>query len=185
MKLFQVKLNAKSMTYLAMFTALTVVLGYVGEIIPKMPQGGSISIDIIAIFICAYGMGAGYGVLCGLMVSVAQFALGIAEFWGPWSVVLDYALPLMVCGLCALLKNIKLGKFDLYTGVIFAMILKFGSHFASGAFLFAEYAPEGMNPITYSILYNLPYNLATLVVALIIMPMIYPRIERVFTALKK
>lgn len=176
-KLFQVKLDVVSMVYLAMFVALTVVLSFVNQFLPEMPQGGTVSIDIIAIFVCAYLMGAGYGVICGVATAILQFALGMASFYGPWSVLLDYVLPLAVCGVAPLLKNIKLGDFELYAGVILAMFLKFLSHFASGAFLFASYAAEGMNPIIYSILYNAPYNLATLVVCLIVMPLIFPKIK--------
>ena len=102
-KLFEVDLNVKTMVQLAMFMALTIVLGYVNKIIPEMPQGGTISIDIIAIFLCAYLMGTGYGVICGVGVAILQFALGIASYWGPWSVLLDYVLPLAVCGLAGLL----------------------------------------------------------------------------------
>jgi len=166
------------MVYLAMFAALTIVLSYVNSFFPDMPQGGTISIDIIAIFVCAYLMGPGYGIICGIVTSLLQFALGMAEFWGIWSVLLDYMLPLAVCGLAPLLKNIKIRNFKLYTGVIFAMVLKFLCHFASGAFLFGSYAPEGMSPIVYSIGYNGPYNLATLVVCLIVMPLIYPKIKK-------
>ena len=36
-KLFEVDLNVKTMVQLAMFMALTIVLGYVNKIIPEMP----------------------------------------------------------------------------------------------------------------------------------------------------
>ena len=42
------------------------------KILPEMPQGGTISIDIIAIFLCAYFMGAGYGMICGVGVAILQ-----------------------------------------------------------------------------------------------------------------
>ena len=176
-KLFQVKMDVMSMVYLAMFAALTVILSYINSFFPEMPQGGTVSIDIISIFVCAYLMGPGYGIICGVVTSMLQFALGMASFYGPWSVLLDYVLPLAVCGFAPLLKNIKIGQFELYTGVILSMFLKFLSHFASGAFLFASYAPEGVSPIVYSIGYNAPYNLATLALCLIIMPLLYPRIK--------
>ncbi|KXU48996.1 MAG: energy-coupled thiamine transporter ThiT [Coprobacillus cateniformis] len=179
-KLFEVDLNVKTMVQLAMFMALTIVLGYVNKIIPEMPQGGTISIDIIAIFLCAYLMGTGYGVICGVGVAILQFALGIASYWGPWSVLLDYVLPLAVCGLAGLLKPTKIGSVPIYWGIIFAMFLKYISHFLSGAFLFAEYAPEGMNPIIYSLGYNLPYNLVTMILCMVVVPILCPRLKSVF-----
>lgn len=177
-KLFQVKFTSVTMVYMAMFMALTVLLSWINSFFPEMAQGGTISIDIIAIFICAYLMGAGYGVICGIGTAILQFALGMAQFWGPWSVLLDYVLPLAVCGLAPLIKTTKIKGVEVYWGIIFAMFLKFLSHFASGAFLFGSSAPEGMSPLIYSLGYNLPYNLATLILCMIVMPMIYPRIKK-------
>lgn len=178
-KLFKMNLTVTTMVQLAMFMALTIVLGYVNKIIPEMPQGGTISIDIIAIFLCAYLMGAGYGVICGVGVALLQFVLGIATYYGPWSVALDYILPLAVCGIAPLLKTTKLKDVSIYWGIILSMILKFGSHFCSGAFLFAQYAGDA-NPFIYSFGYNLPYNLATLILCMVTVPILYPRLKSVF-----
>lgn len=177
-KVFNVKFTSKTIVYLAMFMGLTVILSWVNKFFPEMAQGGTVSIDIIAIFVCAYLMGPGYGVICGVGTAILQFALGMASFYGPWSVLLDYVLPLAVCGLASLIKTTKIKNVEIYWGIIFSMILKFLCHFASGAFLFGAYAPEGMNPMVYSLGYNLPYNLATLVVCLIVMPLLYPRIAK-------
>ena len=55
---FDVKLDVISMILLAMFMAITFILSYINSFFPSMPQGGTLSIDIIAIFLCAYLMGA-------------------------------------------------------------------------------------------------------------------------------
>ena len=47
-------------------------------------------------------------------------------------------------------------------------------------FLFAEYAPEGMNPIIYSLGYNLPYNLVTMILCMVVVPILCPRLKSVF-----
>ena len=104
----------------------------------------------------------------------------MASFYGPWSVLLDYVLPLAVCGVAPLIKTIKVKNIPIYWGIVVAMILKYLSHFASGAFLFAEYAPEGMNPLVYSFFYNLYYNLGTLVLCMIVVPILYDRLKPVF-----
>ncbi len=178
--LFKVDLDVKTMVQLAMFMAITIILGYVNKIIPEMPQGGAlISIDVVAIFLCAYLMGAGYGIICGIGVSILQFVLAIATYWGPWSVLLDYVLPLAVCGIAPMLKSTKIKNIPIYWGIILSMILKYLCHFASGAFLFAEYAPEGINPIIYSLTYNLPYNFTTLLLCMVVVPILYKRLKGV------
>ena len=118
------------------------------------------------------------GVVCGVCVSILQFVLGIALYYGPWSVLLDYVLPLAVCGLASLIKIVRVRNVNLYLGVIMSMVLKYLCHFASGAFLFGSYVPEGMHPVIYSLGYNLPYNLATLVVAYIAVTLLYPVLHK-------
>lgn len=177
-KLFEVKMSVLSLVQIAMFMALTIVLSYLNKFLPEMPQGGTISIDIVAIFLCAYFMGAGYGVICGVGVAILQFVFGMARFYGPWSVLLDYVLPLAVCGLAPLIKTTNVHDIPVFWGVIFSMILKFVSHYLSGAWLFAEYA-EG-NPWIYSFWYNLYYNLGTLVLCMVIVPILYKRLKPVF-----
>ena len=173
------RLDVRTMAYLAMFIGLTTVLSLLGEFMPiQMPQGGSISLDVIAIFLCAYLLGTWEGVVCGVCVSILQFVLGIALYYGPWSVLLDYVLPLAVCGLASLIKIVRVRNVNLYLGVIMSMVPKYLCHFASGAFLFGSYAPEGMHPVIYSLGYNLPYNLATLVVAYIAVTLLYPVLHK-------
>lgn len=174
------KLNVKDMVMLAMFIALTVGLGWINQFFPSMPQGGTVSIDIVAIFLCAYLMGTGYGVICGIGVSILQFVLGMAVYYGPWSVLLDYVLPLAVCGLAPLVKTTRIGQVPIYWGVIFSMILKFICHFLSGAFLFAQ---PGVNPYIYSLTYNLPYNLATLVVCMILVTILCERLKKAWSSI--
>lgn len=176
----RVEYSIRNMCMLAMFMAITLVLSYVNEVIPSLPQGGTISVDVIAIMLCGYLMGAGYGVICGVSVALLQFVLGIAQYYGPWSVLLDYVLPLAVCGLTPLIKTQKIGHISICWGVVFVMCLKYLSHFASGAFLFASYAPEGMNPIVYSLRYNAIYVAPTLILCMIVVPLLYSRLKNAF-----
>lgn len=167
------------LAYVSMFAALEVLLELANKFIPSMPQGGSISFCLVPIFIASYLLGVKGGVLVGFISSILLFVSGQASFWGWWSVALDYVIPLSVCGLAALIKNIKLKNgLILPIGMILAMILKFISHYLSGAVLFASYAPEGQNPYIYSLVYNLPYNLATLIVCFILVSLLLPRLSK-------
>jgi len=177
---FKVKLTTKNITYMAMFMALQIVLEYVDKLWPSMPQGGALSISLTAIFLCSYLMGVGYGVLVGIGSCLLQFALGLASYWGVWSVLFDYLLPLAVCGLAPLVKSIKIGdKFIFHIGILFAIFLKFLSHFYSGAIIFGSYAGD-TNPFVYSFLYNAPYNFISGIVCLVIFSVLYPRIKIAF-----
>ena len=171
------KFTSKTLAYMAMFIALQIVLQYVFKMIPGQPQGGNISIDLLPIILCSYLMGPAYGLLVGFSCTLLHFVLGLASFYGWWSVFLDYLIPITIVGAAALFKNIKTGKVTIYTGIIITMILKFVSHYLSGAWLFAEYAPEGMNPWLYSFVYNIAYCLPTLILTYIVFMVIYPRVK--------
>ncbi len=171
-------LSVKAMAFIAMFMALQVVLEYVFNLIPGQPQGGTITLSLLPIVLASYLIGGKYGLIVGCGATVLQFALGMAKFYGPWSLFLDYLIPLTVCGAAVWFKNFKLKNYTIYTGIILTMILKFVSHYFSGAWLFAEYAPDGISPWIYSFGYNLAYCLPTLVITYVAFLIIYPRLEK-------
>ena len=127
-KLFSVKLNTTAITTMALFVALEIVLEFLFKMIPGQPQGGTISIALVPILLASYLMGAGYGLLVGLASTLLQFVLGLAVYYGPWSVVLDYLIPVTIIGLASIFPTVKIRSFPLYTGIIVVMILKFVSH---------------------------------------------------------
>ena len=178
-KLFAVKFSVKNMAYMALLLAMTVVLTYVDSFVPSMPQGGDwISFAVIPIILTSYLMGVGYGVIVGSLGAVLQFVLGMAQYYGPWSVVLDYLLPLAVCGLAALIPNIKLKNGgEICIGITLSMVLKFLSHYFSGAVLFAVYAGD-QNPFIYSLIYNLPYCAVTWIFSLVVVSLLFKPLKR-------
>lgn len=96
----------RTMAYMALYAALYIVLKYVGNLIPflDMPNGGSIELELIAVFIASYHLGFVKGALIGLLSwglsIVMQFQM---YFVSPVQIILDYAGPLMLCGMASLL----------------------------------------------------------------------------------
>lgn len=177
--MFKVKFTAKNMAYMAMFVALQVVLQFAFSLIPGQPQGGSITLDLLPIILASYLMGTGYGLFVGVAACILQFVLGMATYiYGPWSILLDYVIPVVIVGLSQAFGNIVVKKHTIYTGIIVTMILKFLSHYLSGAWLFAEYA-QG-NPWIYSFGYNIAYCLPTLIITYIAFILVYPRLKNIF-----
>lgn len=168
-----------TLVFIALFSALQIALEFTNQFVPSLPQGGSISYSLIPIFLASYLLGVKEGMLVGFVSSLLQFVLGMAHFYGWWSVFLDYVLPLSLCGMAGLIKNIKYKNIELPIGVIFAMVLKFIPHYLSGAFLFAEYAGD-QNPYVYSLIYNLGYNIPTLILCFVLVMAIYPKLKPAF-----
>ncbi len=173
--------QVKTMVLVAFYATLALVLDYVSAFIPflKMPQGGSINLAVIPIFVASYHLGWKDGAFAGLLWWAIGWLMGLNNwFVSPMQYALDYIIPAVICGLAAILPRI--GKIsNLYSGVVVMMILKFLSHLLSGVYYWPpEGAARGSAAAwTYSFSYNLWYNLATLIVAIIIVPILVNRLS--------
>lgn len=104
------KSTTKTIAYLALYVALYVVLKYVGNLIPflVMPNGGSIELELVAVFICSYHLGWKFGIVDAVLSWLITIVLGFPMYFvHPLQILLDYILPLVVCGLASLLWPIK------------------------------------------------------------------------------
>ncbi|AFS70878.1 MULTISPECIES: energy-coupled thiamine transporter ThiT [Exiguobacterium] len=147
---------------IAIFASLGVVFDL---LIPfKMPQGGSISLAMLPIFVMAFRHGVVGGVVTGALVGTIQlmFAPQILTVVQP---LLDYTIAFGVVGLSGLFaRQVKKAAADgkngrLMTIVLIATLLGAGlryvCHVISGIVFFAEYAEGPVVP--YSLIYNATY----------------------------
>ena len=171
----------RDMTYIAAYAAIYVVLWWVGKFIPflQMPQGGSIELELIAIFIASYHLGWKKGIGVAMLCWLITFILGSGRWYlNPMQYALDYFIPLLVVGLASLyFKNDK--KYMI--GVIIGMVLKFMSNVLSGVYFWPpEDGPAGsLAAWIYSLSYNSGYNLVTLIVCVILVPLLINRLKKV------
>ena len=148
----KVKWNAKMLAYAALCIAISFVLSYIRLL--KMPQGGSITpASMLPIMMFAYAFGFGPGLICSMAYGVLQMFQDM-YIVGWVQATLDYVLAFGSLALVALFRNWK-SPFNFSVGVVVAGIVRVFFHVLSGVVYFAEYAPEGMNPLVYSLVYNL------------------------------
>lgn len=143
------KMSAKKLTYGSLLIAMSFVLSYIKFL--QMPQGGTITLgSMIPIMLFAYIFGYKDGIIAGAAYGLLQFIQD--QYIVHWAqVIVDYPLAFAALGLAGLYrKNFSIA---LIIGGISRMIF----HIISGAIFFASYAPEGMNPLWYSIVYNISY----------------------------
>lgn len=118
----------RTMAYMALYAALYIVLKYVGNLIPflDMPNGGSIELELIAVFIASYHLGFIKGALTGLLSwglsIVLQFPM---YFVSPIQIILDYAGPLALCGMASLLWPFE--KVSKPFAAVLAVVIAIGS----------------------------------------------------------
>lgn len=132
--------------------ALAMVTSFIK--LASLPFGGSITLFSM-LFICLIGYI--YGLKTGLMTGVAY---GILQFitgpyiYAPLQVLLDYPLAFGALGLAGLFSNKKYG---LIAGYLLGVLGRYICHVISGYVFFGAYAPEGMNPMVYTLGYNATY----------------------------
>lgn len=172
----------KTIAFVAMYTALAVVLELVSRFIPPLPQGGSIELGLIPVYVASYHLGFKNGVLVGALWWLVGLITGGNNYYLTFlQYCFDYIIPFFICGLASLMPNIG-GKSNVYSGIVITMILKYFSHVLSGVYFFAEYGPAGSqtgNAIAwaYSLSYNLSYNAANLIICLLVVPILLKRLK--------
>ena len=153
----------------AVMVALAQVLSYVKLF--ELPQGGSVGIGMLPIFIYCARWGFGPGMLASVVYSFLQlmFDGGFAIGWQ--SILGDYLVAFTVLGLAGLVARTKSGVF---TGTLIAGFARFLVHYVVGATVWAAYMPEtffGMtmhSPWFYSALYNGSYMLIDMIFCLLL-----------------
>lgn len=136
------------------------------------PQGGSVSLAMVPIFIMAFRRGVKAGVITGLIFGLLNMIYN--PFIVHWlQALLDYPIAFAVVGLAGLfmLKPEQTKGFKtlmIIGGVLVGTALRFLSHFVAGVVWFGEFAPEGTPVYVYSFGYNMSYLLPTFIVCVII-----------------
>lgn len=166
------KIAVKQLVEMGVALALAVVFGLIR--VYRLPQGGSVSLEMVPIFFIAFRYGPLAGMVTGALYGVLQLFLG-AYIVHPLQLILDYPLAFAPLGLAGLFREfMKRGKVWVTTLAIFIGSLgRFSCHFLSGVIFFAQYAPDEMwgisiggNPYLYSTLYNLSYLLPEALITL-------------------
>lgn len=131
----------------------------------RAPQGGSVSLEMLPIFVLAFRRGGPAGIVGGALLGLLQIVLG-GYYVHPVQIILDYPASFMVLGVAGfgILKRVR------WLGVTAGSLLRLIVHVISGVVFFAEYAPEGSSVLGYSLAYNLWYMVPSAILSgLIIM----------------
>lgn len=143
--------------------ALSAVLGVLT--VWQMPQGGSVSLVMLPIFVLALVRGPAAGLTAGVLYGVVDFMLK-PYFFHPVQVLLDYPLAFAACGLAGVFAAAwrarcaegRLGAAvwqAAVPGIALGALGRYAAHVVSGLVFFASYAEEaGQAPLVYSAAYN-------------------------------
>lgn len=159
----------RDLTAVGTGAALAIVLGLVCKALPlpRLPYGGSITLESIPILYVALGRGWRPGVQTGVLCGLLQLLLD-AHIYHPAQVLLDYPVAFGLLGLAPLVGYA-------IPGIIIACTLRFAAHFTSGIIFFASFAPEGVSVWAYSATYNASYLVPDTILACLLVPLLIHR----------
>ena len=152
------KITLRALTEGAIFAALAQILSMLKLV--ELPQGGSVTVAMLPIFIYCARWGFGPGVMASFLFGLLHLMLDGAYAWGWQSILGDYLVAYTALGLAGLFHKSKNGFF---TGILVGGLARFLVHYVVGATVWAEYMPDtffGMtmhSPWFYSFLYNGSY----------------------------
>ncbi|MGM0501499.1 MAG: energy-coupled thiamine transporter ThiT [Bacillota bacterium] len=165
-------LQIKKLAESGVSLALAVVLGFFT--VYKMPQGGSVSLEMLPIIFIALRWNWKDGVILGAAYGIIQIMFSNSIFhWA--QVILDYPVAFALLGLAGVIGNLSEEKTltessrIISIGVLLAGSLRFIIHFLSGMIFFAEYAPAGQPVWLYSLIYNGSYMIPETIITLVVM----------------
>ena len=152
----------------AVFVALAQILGYLKLF--ELPQGGSISLSMLPIFLFCARWGFGPGMMASFCFSVLQLLLDGAYAWGWQSMIGDYILAFSALGLAGLFYRRRYGFF---IGSAVGSLARFAVNYLVGVLVWGEYMPPEFfgltmtTPWIYSALYNGSYAAVDLALCLV------------------
>lgn len=153
----------------ALCVALSIALSYI--VLFAMPQGGSVSLSMLPLFIFAFRRGGLYGMMAGAVTGVLHLLLG-GYVVHPVQALLDYPVASAVLGLAGFFKDKKL------VGLAVGTLSNMTSSVLSGVIFFAEYAPKEMNVWLYSIAYNGSVVIPEGIICAVLVYLILPRLQK-------
>jgi len=170
---------------IALTAALSFVLGMFK--LWEMPQGGSVSLEMLPMVVLALVDGAGPAIVAGLVGGMLGAILR-PEIVGWLQFALDYPLAYGAVGLAGLFApvwraNAARGTWGrgiataIVPGVVLASTARYAFHVASGYFFWGQYAPEGQPVIVYSLVYN-SFVFAAAAIVLVAAAVVVPVLSR-------
>lgn len=145
----------------------------------RLPQGGSVSLEMVPLIIISLLKGWRVGVAAGVIFSFLHLLQGPVIF-NPMQFFLDYPLAFGAAGIAGIFSARGKSILPVIFAVISAFALRFFFHFLSGVIYVEKFAPAAAAyKYIYSLVYNGSYLGADLVLSLVIVPGVVRRLVKV------
>ena len=160
--------------------ALSLVLGMIKVF--ELPQGGSISLEMLPLLLFCVRWGVGWGFLGCFAFGVLQVFIQGAVSYGWQSILLDYVLAFTLLGLAgAIAKPFANRMAGVAVGTAAVCALRFLCSFLSGVLIWGNLS-DGLPAWIYSLTYNGSYMLPETILTTVAAVLIYKAAPQLFAA---
>ncbi|NLG82354.1 MAG: energy-coupled thiamine transporter ThiT [Bacilli bacterium] len=184
---------------IALLTALAVIFDLIANLtqIQLFPNGGSISISMLPVFVLAYRRGLIPGLVSGLLLGTLQTILGVTYYLFFLQFLLDYTLAYGLVGFAGVFfkwvqsNNNKYQIIGIISGTILGGFLRYFSHVLSGVIYWARYidstdSVDFSKGVTwgdwlFSMGYNATYMVPSVIICAIILVIFNKVARRIYT----
>ncbi|KDN57474.1 MAG: energy-coupled thiamine transporter ThiT [Exiguobacterium sp.] len=180
------KLTLQALIEISLFSALALIFDLLMPY--RMPQGGSITLVMLPIFVMAYRHGLKGGLATGALVGTLQLLFG-AYIFTPVQFLVDYTFAYGLVGMAGVFAGqVKRAAKDgskktlvlyLVLGALLGSLLRYAAHVLSGIVFFAQYAEGPV--VAYSLGYNMTYMLPSFLIATIVLVLLFTTAPRFAT----
>lgn len=172
--------------------AIVVALAEVLSLIPTdITIFFSISLDMIPLLLFTYRRGMKKGILFGLLYGIFKIIIGDIWALSAIQVAIEYTLPYASVGFAGLFSHYfkqALKRKDkshlairyLILGTTISIFIRYFWHFIAGVWFWGAYAPQGVDPVTYSVLVNGGHMIGTIIGVLLVLIFLYKRSITIF-----
>lgn len=177
------RLKIRMLCEAAMLLALALVLNALK--LWQMPNGGSVDLSMIPIFLFALRWGVGWGLIEGFLFGLMQMLIDGAIAWGWQSLLLDYLVAFTPLGFAGLFRGKGKGVF---AGIVLGSFLRFVVHYISGVTIYAITMPTEclglvlLNKWTYSLVYNGSYVGIDCILCIVVFAALYKPLDKYIQA---
>lgn len=179
--------RVRAIVEIALAVALSAVLNMAKITPPFAIAGGSISLDMLPIFVVALRLGLWPGVVAGALWGIFDL-LFEPYIVHPAQLVLDYPLAFALCGFAGLGASrvrdaLSVGRIggagvEVVPWVLIGGLGRFAAHVVSGVIFFSENAPKGQSALLYSAVYNISYIAPSLIACAVLAAVLVPVLAR-------
>lgn len=172
-------MTARELARMAMYVALFLVLDWVsGNLLPAMPQGGSLGLSTIVLIIAAFDLGLIKSLFVVILCLMLSFFTDPPYFVNFFQYFLDYVVGYAAYSLAVVLRNPRVDDRNIASYVLPILVPNVIRFFSSSLAGVLYYGVNWWGSFVYQSGYVIP----TIVVTFLILPFLYPRLKPMLKA---